>query len=57
MEYTLAAPGAQVRPATDNNSYLGHVMVTDAAPGGAGELARKLIGDLRFELAAPGGAA
>ncbi|MFD5177708.1 ATP-grasp domain-containing protein [Nocardia sp. NPDC058379] len=57
VEYTLAAPGTRVRPATDNNSYLGHVMVTDTEPGGAGALARTLIGDLRFALATPDGAA
>ncbi|MGW5441119.1 ATP-grasp domain-containing protein [Nocardia asteroides] len=55
VEHTLAAPGRSVRPAADNNSYLGHVMIADETPGAAGELARKLIADLRFELA--GGAA
>ncbi|MFE7721123.1 ATP-grasp domain-containing protein [Nocardia rhizosphaerihabitans] len=57
VEYALSAPGTRVRPATDNNSYLGHVMVADETPGAAGDLAQKLIAGLRFELAAPGGAA
>ncbi|TCJ95688.1 ATP-grasp domain-containing protein [Nocardia alba] len=56
VEFALPEPGTRVRAATDNNSYLGHVMVADGAPGGAGERARKLIADLRFDLAAPGGA-
>ncbi|MFI8977039.1 ATP-grasp domain-containing protein [Nocardia asteroides] len=55
VEHTLAALGTNVRPASDNNSYLGHVMIADETPSTAGELARKLIADLRFELA--GGAA
>lgn len=55
VEHRLADPGTAVRPATDNNSYLGHVLVTDENPGTAGDLARALIDDVRFEL--DGGAA
>lgn len=50
VERKLADPGTDVRPATDNNTYLGHVMVVDEAHGATGDLAQRLIADLRFEL-------
>ncbi|MFI5717913.1 ATP-grasp domain-containing protein [Nocardia sp. NPDC051750] len=46
VEHTLAEPGTRVRIATDNNTYLGHVMVVDERPGTAGALASGLIDDL-----------
>ncbi|KAF0846064.1 ATP-grasp domain-containing protein [Nocardia caishijiensis] len=55
VEHKLPQPGTEVRPATDNNTYLGHVLVTAEKPGAAGELADSLIADLRVEL--DGGAA
>ncbi|MFC4127274.1 ATP-grasp domain-containing protein [Nocardia rhizosphaerae] len=51
VERNLTEPGALVRPATDNNTYLGHVMVAVEQPGTAGELANELIAGLCFELA------
>ncbi|WP_280217506.1 ATP-grasp domain-containing protein [Nocardia neocaledoniensis] len=54
VEQKLARPGAEVRRATDNNTYLGHVMVVDETPGTAGDLAQGLIDDLRVELVAAG---
>ncbi|MFD3748439.1 ATP-grasp domain-containing protein [Nocardia sp. NPDC058633] len=50
VEHTLADPGTEVRPATDNNTYLGHVMVVDETSHTAGDLAQRLIADLHFEL-------
>ncbi|MFC6013045.1 ATP-grasp domain-containing protein [Nocardia lasii] len=50
VETKLPSPGTAVRPATDNNTYLGHVMVTDETGFAAGDLAQSLIADLRFEL-------
>ncbi|MGV9408379.1 ATP-grasp domain-containing protein [Nocardia sp. NPDC003693] len=55
VEHKLPAPGIEVRRATDNNTYLGHVMVVDETPGTAGDLAQRRLADLRFEFA--GGAA
>ncbi|MFF2087308.1 ATP-grasp domain-containing protein [Nocardia sp. NPDC058176] len=51
VEQKLAAPGTEVRPATDNSGYLAHIMVADRTPGTAGDLAQKIIDDLRFEFA------
>ncbi|WP_235569843.1 ATP-grasp domain-containing protein [Nocardia sp. Root136] len=50
VEQKLAEPGTEVRPATDNNTYLGHVMVVDEIHSTTGDLAQRLIADLRFEL-------
>ncbi|WP_336082903.1 ATP-grasp domain-containing protein [Nocardia sp. SSK8] len=50
VEQKLAEPGTAVRPASDNNSYLGHVLVVDEKPGTAGDLAQSLIQDARFRL-------
>ncbi|MEV0434826.1 ATP-grasp domain-containing protein [Nocardia sp. NPDC050413] len=50
VEHKLPEPGAEVRPATDNNTYLGHVLVTSENFGEAGELANSLIAELRVEL-------
>lgn len=50
VEQKLAEPGTEVRPATDNNTYLGHVMVVDEMHSTTGDLAQRLIADLRFEL-------
>ncbi|WP_395296795.1 ATP-grasp domain-containing protein [Kitasatospora hibisci] len=56
VELTLAEPGREVRPATSNNEYLGHVMTADTSGAGARRAAERLLGGLaaRFE-AAPGG--
>ncbi|MBF6193943.1 ATP-grasp domain-containing protein [Nocardia implantans] len=51
VEHTLAEPGTEVRIATDNNTYLGHVMVVDEQPGAAGDLARDLIDKLTVDVA------
>ncbi|MFD9550147.1 ATP-grasp domain-containing protein [Nocardia salmonicida] len=50
VEQKLAEPGTEVRPATDNNTYLGHVMVVDETHSTTGDLAQRLIADLHFEL-------
>lgn len=50
VEHKLAEPGTEVRPASDNNTYLGHVMVVDEKHSTTGDLAQRLIADLRFEL-------
>ncbi|WP_329486987.1 ATP-grasp domain-containing protein [Kitasatospora sp. NBC_01246] len=46
VELALAAPGRDVRPATSNNEYLGHVMTTDTAGAGARREAERLIAGL-----------
>ncbi|WP_068066977.1 ATP-grasp domain-containing protein [Nocardia xishanensis] len=51
VEHTLAEPGTQVRIATDNNTYLGHVMVVDEQPGAAGDLACDRIDKLIVDVA------
>lgn len=56
VDYALPVPGRTVAVAQNNNSYLGHVLVTHEQPGAAGELARELLGNLRLEYA-EGGAA
>ncbi|MFD0277926.1 ATP-grasp domain-containing protein [Kitasatospora sp. NPDC127111] len=43
VELTLAAPGREVRPATSNNEYLGHVMTADPAGAGARRSAERLL--------------
>ncbi len=53
VERKLATAGTEVRPATDNNTYLGHVMVVDETAGTTGDLAQQLIAGLRFELSDP----
>ncbi|MCG6492893.1 ATP-grasp domain-containing protein [Kitasatospora sp. A2-31] len=57
VELALAEPGREVRPATSNNEYLGHVMTADAVGAGARRVAEQLVGGLaaRFESAAGGG--
>lgn len=50
VEHKLPEPGTEVRPASDNNTYLGHVMVVDEKHSTTGDLAQRLIADLRFEL-------
>ncbi|MGF0318087.1 ATP-grasp domain-containing protein [Nocardia fluminea] len=50
VERKLADPGTEVRPATDNNTYLGHVMVVDETLDTTGDLAQRLIADLHFDL-------
>ncbi|MGQ4615568.1 ATP-grasp domain-containing protein [Nocardia sp. R7R-8] len=51
VEHTSAEPGTRVRIATDNNTYLGHVMVVDERPGVAGDRARDLVDKLIVEVA------
>ncbi|MCP2317751.1 Biotin carboxylase [Nocardia amikacinitolerans] len=51
VEHVIAEPGTRVRVATDNNTYLGHVMVVDEKPGTAGDLARDLIDKLIVDVA------
>ncbi|MBF5001849.1 ATP-grasp domain-containing protein [Nocardia sp. BSTN01] len=50
VEHAVAEPGTRVRIATDNNTYLGHVMVVDRQPGAAGVVAHGLIDALDVEL-------
>ncbi|WP_174184327.1 ATP-grasp domain-containing protein [Nocardia barduliensis] len=51
VEHTLAEPGTRVRVATDNNTYLGHVMVVDERPGAAGDLACDRVDKLVVDIA------
>lgn len=51
VEHTLPTPGTAIRAATNNNSYLGHVMVAVESGSGAGDLARSLIDGLTLEVA------
>ncbi|MGI5216862.1 ATP-grasp domain-containing protein [Nocardia sp. CA-290969] len=51
VEHTLAEPGTQVRVATDNNTYLGHVMVTEETSSAAGDYAQRLIDRLDLVVA------
>ncbi|WP_174377567.1 ATP-grasp domain-containing protein [Nocardia thailandica] len=51
VEHRFADPGTGVRPATNNNTYLGHAMVAVAAEGAAGPIARSLIEGLTIEVA------
>ncbi|MFD5921878.1 ATP-grasp domain-containing protein [Kitasatospora sp. NPDC058201] len=45
VELSLAGPGREVRPATSNNEYLGHVMTADTGgPGARGTAERLLTG-------------
>ncbi|MGY2032078.1 ATP-grasp domain-containing protein [Nocardia gipuzkoensis] len=50
VEHTLAEPGTRVRVATDNNTYLGHVMVVDERAGAAGDLACDRIDKLVVDV-------
>lgn len=54
VDHALAAPGKTVRAATNNNEYLGHVLVVAEKPGAAGDLARGLIDGLRVGYGDPG---
>ncbi|MER5355408.1 ATP-grasp domain-containing protein [Kitasatospora sp. NPDC002551] len=54
VELALAAAGREVRPATSNNEYLGHVMTADAGGAGARRSAERLLAGLRPRLAAAG---
>ncbi len=51
VEHTLAEPGTTVQAATNNNTYLGHVMVGVESSDAAGDLARSLIEKLSVEVA------
>ncbi|MFC4376822.1 ATP-grasp domain-containing protein [Nocardia halotolerans] len=57
VEQRLPDPGTAVRPATDNNTYLAHVMVVDETTHTAGDLGQSLIAGLHFELDVTGGGA
>ncbi len=46
VELTLADPGREVRRATSNNEYLGHVMTIDTEGPGAGRTAERLLARL-----------
>ncbi|MFI6843056.1 ATP-grasp domain-containing protein [Kitasatospora sp. NBC_00085] len=46
VELTLAGPGRDVRPATSNNEYLGHVMTADTVGAGARRDAERLLAAL-----------
>ncbi|MFB7615567.1 ATP-grasp domain-containing protein [Kitasatospora sp. NPDC056181] len=46
VELSLAGPGRDVRPATSNNEYLGHVMTADPAGAGARRDAERLLAAL-----------
>ncbi|MFJ9947172.1 ATP-grasp domain-containing protein [Kitasatospora sp. NPDC091207] len=54
VELTLAGPGRDVRPATSNNEYLGHVMTTDTAGAGARREAERLLAALAPRYAVDG---
>ncbi|MFJ2782329.1 ATP-grasp domain-containing protein [Kitasatospora sp. NPDC087315] len=46
VELSLAGPGRDVRPATSNNEYLGHVMTADPEGAGARREAERLLSGL-----------
>lgn len=52
-EVELAAPGRVVRPATSNNSYLGHVMAVDTEGEGAARSVATALATLRPRYADP----
>lgn len=54
VELTLAGPGRDVRPATSNNEYLGHVMTADTTGAGARRAAERLLAGLTPRYAADG---
>ncbi|MER7704532.1 ATP-grasp domain-containing protein [Kitasatospora sp. NPDC097605] len=54
VELALAGSGREVRPATSNNEYLGHVMTADAGGAGARRTAERLLAGLTPRLAAAG---
>ncbi|MFF2043050.1 ATP-grasp domain-containing protein [Kitasatospora sp. NPDC058170] len=47
VELSLAGPGRDIRPATSNNEYLGHVMTADTEGLGARRTAERLLTGLR----------
>ncbi|MFB7473116.1 ATP-grasp domain-containing protein [Kitasatospora sp. NPDC056184] len=54
VELDLAGPGREVRPATSNNEYLGHVMTADTGGAGARRTAERLLAGLTPRLAPAG---
>ncbi|MEV0368315.1 ATP-grasp domain-containing protein [Streptomyces sp. NPDC050636] len=52
LEVRLAEPGARVRPAADNNGYLGHIMAAGAANGSARERVAELLATVRPRVVA-----
>ncbi|WP_327676008.1 ATP-grasp domain-containing protein [Kitasatospora sp. NBC_00458] len=52
VELSLAGPGREVRPATSNNEYLGHVMTADTGGPGARGAAERLLAGLSPRYAA-----
>lgn len=50
VELSLAGPGRDIRPATSNNEYLGHVMTADTEGLGARRTAERLLTGLRPRL-------
>ncbi|WP_380284372.1 ATP-grasp domain-containing protein [Kitasatospora purpeofusca] len=51
VELALAEPGREVRPATSNNEYLGHVMTADTGGAGARRTAERLLAGLTPRVA------
>ncbi|MET8701593.1 ATP-grasp domain-containing protein [Kitasatospora sp. NPDC004723] len=56
VELALAGSGREVRPATSNNEYLGHVMTADTGGAGARRTAERLLTGLAPRLAPASGA-
>ncbi|MFB7377173.1 ATP-grasp domain-containing protein [Kitasatospora purpeofusca] len=54
VELALAGAGREVRPATSNNEYLGHVMTADSVGSGARGAAERLLAGLTPRLTAAG---
>ncbi len=54
VELALAGAGREVRPATSNNEYLGHVMTADSVGAGARGAAERLLAGLTPRLTATG---
>ncbi|MGW4893241.1 ATP-grasp domain-containing protein [Kitasatospora sp. NPDC004240] len=52
VELSLAGPGREVRPATSNNEYLGHLMTADTEGAGARRTAERLLAALTPRYAA-----
>ncbi|MEV6976361.1 ATP-grasp domain-containing protein [Kitasatospora sp. NPDC093806] len=52
VELALAGPGREVRPATSNNEYLGHVMTADTGGAGARRAAERLLAGITPRYAA-----
>jgi biotin carboxylase len=52
LEVRLAEPGTRVRPAADNNGYLGHIMAADTEGGGARERVTALLNGVRPRVVA-----